>query len=113
MKIYQVMLFNSLILIILGIYGYTIPPHSYTSFISTGVGLILLILSFPVKKEKPLFSHLAVGLTALTTVVFYIVGIIRSNIIIILMATVSFLAFAFYISDFLKRKAERERNSSS
>jgi hypothetical protein len=111
MKNFQVMIFNSIILIALGIYGYTIPPHSPTALIAPAIGIILLILAFPVKKENSIASHIGVGLTAISFLIFIIVGILRANTIIILMAVVTLLALVFYISDFIRRKAEREKNS--
>jgi len=109
MKNFQVMIFNAIILIALGIYGYTIPPHSPTALIAPGIGVILLILAFPVKKENSIAAHIAFGLTGLAFLMFTVVGILRMNTIIILMAVVTLLAFTSYISDFLKRKAEREK----
>lgn len=106
------MLFNSIILIALGIYGYTLPPHSFTSFISVAAGLVLLILSFPLKKENSLAAHIGVAFTGIIMLSFFIVGFWRMNFIIILMAVVTLLAFVFYISDFFKRKAERERTNA-
>ncbi|MGB9697160.1 MAG: hypothetical protein ACP5P3_02760 [Ignavibacteria bacterium] len=111
MKNYQVMAFNAIILIALGIYGYTIPPHSLTSLISVVVGILLLVISLFLKNENPLAAHIGVILTGVTMVSFFIVGFLRMNPIIILMAVVTLLAFVFYISDFFKRKAERERNT--
>lgn len=109
MKNFQVMIFNAVVLIALGIYGYTIPPHSPTALISVGIGAILIILSFPVKNEKYVAAHIAVSLTGLSFLMFLVVGIIRSNSIIILMAVITLLALVFYISDFIRRKAEREK----
>ena len=103
------MLFNAIVLIALGIYGYTIPPHSPTALISPGIGLLLLALVIPVKKENSLASHIGVGLTAIAFIMFIVVGIIRGNSIIILMAVVTLISLVFYISDFMKRKAEREK----
>lgn len=110
MKNFQVMIFNAVVLIALGIYGYTIPPYSPTALIAPAIGIILLILSFPVKQEKPIASHIGAGLTALTFIAFLIVGILRANTIIVLMAIVTLVALIFYISDFIKRKAEREKS---
>lgn len=111
MKNFQVMIFNAIVLIALGIYGYTLPPNSPTALIAPSIGLVLLVLSFPVKKENPVAAHIGAGLTAVSFLVFIIVGILRMNTIIILMAIVTLIALAFYISDFIKRKAEREKNS--
>lgn len=108
MKNFQVMIFNAIVLIALGIYGYTIPPHSPTALIAPGIGIVLLILSFPVKKENSVAAHIGVSLTGLAFVMFIIVGILRMNTIIILMSVITLIALVFYISDFLRRKAERE-----
>ncbi|MCX6165529.1 MAG: hypothetical protein NTU73_11840 [Ignavibacteriae bacterium] len=94
MKNFQVMIFNAVVLIALGIYGYTIPPNSPTALIAPGIGIVLLILAFPIKKDNSVVT---------------IVGILRANTIIILMAVVTLLALVFYISDFITRKAEREK----
>jgi Ca2+/Na+ antiporter len=109
MNNYQVMIFNAIVLIALGIYGYTIPPHSPTALIAPGIGIVLLILSFPVKRENSVAAHIAVGLTGLSFLMFIVVGIMRMNTIIILMGVITLIALVFYISDFIKRKAEREK----
>ncbi|MGV8019358.1 MAG: hypothetical protein AB2L26_14420 [Ignavibacteria bacterium] len=110
MKNFQVMIFNAVILIGLGFYGYIISS-SPTSFISVAIGAVLLILSFPVRNDNHVAAHIAVGLTGLSVVVFFIVGFLRGNNIILIMAVVTLIAFIFYISDFLKRKKERESNN--
>jgi hypothetical protein len=109
MKNFQVMIFNAIVLAALGIYGYTIPPHSPTALISVGIGIILLILAFPVKKENSVAAHIAIGLTGLSFLMFIIVGILRMNTIIILMGIITLIALVFYISDFMRRKAERKK----
>ena len=111
MKNFQVMIFNAIVLIALGIYGYTLPPNSPTALIAPGIGVVLLILAFPVKKENSVAAHIGAGLTALSFLTFSVVGILRLNTIIILMAVVTLMALVFYISDFIRRKAEREKNN--
>jgi hypothetical protein len=111
MSNYQVMIFNAIVLIALGIYGYTIPPNSPTALIAPGIGIILLILAIPVKKENPIATHIGAGLSGITFLLFIIIGILRMNTLIILMAVVTLMALVFYISDFLRRKAERENNN--
>jgi len=101
------MILNAVILIGLGIYGYVISG-SPTALISSAIGLILLGLSFPVKNENSVVSHIAVGLTGISMIMFFVMGILRSNTVIIVMGVVTLLAFLFYISDFIKRKKERE-----
>lgn len=110
MKMFQVMLFNAIVLIALGIYGYSLPPHSPTALISAVIGLILLALVPAVRKEKSWAAHIASGLTGLSVITFFIVGFLRGNMIIIAMAVVSLIAMMFYISDFTRRKRERETN---
>ena len=108
MKNFQVMLFNAIVLIGLGIYGYTLPPHSPTALISVGIGLVLAILAFPVKNENSIAAHIGAGLTGLAMIMFFVVGFIRGNYLIIIMAAVTLMAFIFYIADFMRRKKERE-----
>lgn len=110
MKNFQVMIFNSIILIGLGIYGY-IVSGSPTSFISVAVGAVLIILAFPVRKENHIAAHIAVGITGISMISFFIVGFMRSNNIILIMAVVTLISFIFYISDFLRRKKEREKSN--
>lgn len=107
MKSYQIMIANAVILIVIGIIGF-IKSGSPTALIADGVGLVLILLSLPVKSENSLAAHIAVTLTLITAVVFFIMGISRSNAMIIIMAIVTFIAFDFYIFDFIKRKRERE-----
>ncbi|MFA7360692.1 MAG: hypothetical protein WC139_06610 [Candidatus Kapaibacterium sp.] len=107
MKNYQVMAFHAIVLIALGIFGY-ITSGSPTALIAPAIGVILLGLVFPVKKENSVAAHIGVGLTGLTTIMLFIVGGMRGNTIIIIMAAVSLIALIFYINDFIKRKKERE-----
>jgi hypothetical protein len=111
MKNYQVMTFNASVLIALGVFGF-VTSGSPTALIAPAVGLILLALVLPVKKENSVAAHIGVGLTGLTTIIFFVVGIIRGNSIIILMAVVTLIALIFYVSDFMKRKKEREANTT-
>lgn len=107
MKNFQVMAFNAIVLVALGVFGY-ITSGSPTALIAPAIGIILLILVIPVKKDNSIAAHVGVGLTGLATIMFFIVGSIRSNSIIIIMAVVSLVSLIFYITDFLKRKKERE-----
>ncbi len=107
MKNFQVMAFNAIVLIALGIYGYIISG-SGTALIAPAIGVVLLALVFPVRKENSVAAHIGVCLTVLSTVVFFIVGSLRSNSIIIIMAAVSLISSIFYVMDFIKRKKERE-----
>ena len=67
------MIFNAVILIGLGIYGYIISG-SPTALISSTIGLILLGLSFPVKNENSVISHIAVGLTGIAMIMFFVIN---------------------------------------
>lgn len=107
MKNFQVMTFNAMVLIALGVFGF-VTSGSPTALIAPAVGIVLLALVIPVKKENSVAAHIGVGLTGLTTVAFFVVGALRGNIIIVLMAVVTLIAFIFYISDFMRRKRERE-----
>ncbi|MBI5404032.1 MAG: hypothetical protein HY959_11580 [Ignavibacteriae bacterium] len=106
---FKVMIFNAIVLIALGVYGYTLPPHSPTALIAPAIGLVLFILAFPIKKENHIAAHIGVGLTGLAFAAFTVTGIMRSNIYIIIMAVVTLFAFIFYITDFFRRKAERKK----
>jgi hypothetical protein len=64
-----------------------------------------------VKKDNSLAAHIGVGLTGISTIMFFVVGAMRGNTIIIVMAVVSLICLIFYISDFIKRKKEREANA--
>lgn len=105
------MITNAIILIVLGLYSYIIaaPEHkSMTAFIAPAVGIVLLILAIPIKKQNPVGTHIGVGLTGIVFIVFIIVGIMRNNTWVIVMAVITLIALLVYINDFLKRKRERE-----
>lgn len=104
------MLLNALILILLGVIGFFISG-SPTALIAPGIGVILLILAFPVKKDNKTAAHIAVALTLISVIVFFITGFMRSNLIVIVMAVVTTIALIIYINDFIRRKKERELNS--
>lgn len=104
---YIVMILNAVILIAIGIYGY-ITSGSGTALIAPAIGVVLFILAFPVKNNNPTVTHIAVGLTGLAMIMFFVTGFMRSNLLVILMATATLIAFIYYIMDFLTRKKERE-----
>ena len=107
MGIAKVMATNAAVLIILGVYGY-IASGSPTALIAPGIGVILFLLSFPVKKDNKTAAHIGVILTLISTAMFFFIGLKRSNLIILVMAVFTLLALVFYIMDFMKRKKERE-----
>lgn len=105
------MLINAVVLIALGLYGYISaePSHkSMTALIAPAIGIILIALSIPASKQNKTATHIAVIITLITVIVFFIVGLIRSNNLIIIMAVVTLAALILYIMDFSKRKKERE-----
>ena len=105
------MIANAIVLIGLGVFGYFISG-SPTALIAPGIGLILLILSFPVKNENKTAAHIAVALTLIAAIMFFVTGIMRSNMIVIIMAIFTTMALFMYIMDFMKRKQEREKTSN-
>lgn len=107
MNIYRVMIANAVVLIGLGIFGF-MTSGSPTALIAPGIGLILIILSFSVKKDNKTAAHIAVTLTFVAFLMFLVTGIMRSNMIVIVMAVFTFFAFVLYIMDFVRRKKERE-----
>ncbi|MBS1550784.1 MAG: hypothetical protein JST15_01795 [Bacteroidetes bacterium] len=111
MNIYRIMIANAVVLIGLGVFGYFISG-SPTALIAPGIGLILLILSFPVKNENRTAAHIAVILTLIAAIMFFVTGITRGNMIVIVMAIFTAIALFMYIMDFMKRKQEREKNAN-
>jgi len=109
MNIYKTMIINAVVLIILGIYGY-FTSGSPTALIAPAVGVILLALSFPVKKDNRKAAHAAVIITLLAVIAFFFAGIKRGNMIVLTMAVLTLFALVVYILDFMKRKKEREQN---
>ena len=107
MGIAKVMAANAGVLIILGIYGYFVSG-SPTSFIATAIGVVLFLISLPVKNDNKTAAHIGVGLTLVTAIMFIFIGLKRSNLIILVMAIFTILALIFYVMDFMKRKKERE-----
>jgi len=112
MNIYRIMIANAIVLIGLGVFGYFISG-SPTALIAPGIGLILLILSFPVKNENKTAAHIAVALTLIAAIMFFVTGIMRSNMIVIIMAIFTAMALFMYIMDFMKRKQEREKTTNT
>jgi len=101
------MLANALVLIVLGIYGY-ISSGSATALIAPAIGVILAALAFPVKNENKTAAHIAVGLTLISAIMFFVIGFKRDNMIVVVMAILTTLALFMYIMDFKRRKQERE-----
>ncbi len=109
MGIAKVMAANAGVLIILGVYGYFVSGMvSWTPLIAPAIGVVLYLISIPVKKDNKTAAHIGVGLTLVSAIMFVVMGLKRSNLIILVMALFTFLALIFYIMDFMKRKKERE-----
>jgi len=100
------MLVNAIVLIAVGVYGY-FSSGSPTALIAPAIGAVLLGLSFPVKKDKHVAAHIAVGLTLIASIAFIIIGIRRGNAMVIGMGIFSFLCFDMYILNFILRKRQR------
>jgi len=82
MKNHIVMILNALVLIVIGVYGYVISG-SGTALTAPGIGVVLLILSVPVKNENAAVTHIAVGLSALSVIIFFVTGFLRGNFLIL------------------------------
>ncbi len=67
MKLYIANLLNSIILIIMGVWGY-FDVNSPTALIPAIFGIILLLCHWGLKKENKLIAHIAVLLTLLILV---------------------------------------------
>ncbi|MEO6694425.1 MAG: hypothetical protein ABIY50_12620 [Ignavibacteria bacterium] len=111
MEIYRIMIGNAVVLIGLGIYGYMISG-SGTALIAPGIGVMLLLLSFPVKNENKTAAHIAVALTLVAAIMFFVIGFMRGNVIILIMAVFTIFALYMYAMDFVRRKKERESSKA-
>jgi len=111
MNIYKIMIGNAIVLIGLGIYGYVISG-SPTALIAPGIGVILLLLAFPVKNENKTAAHIAIILTLIASIMFFVTGFLRGNIIVLIMAVFTIFALYMYVMDFIRRKKEREGGSA-
>lgn len=109
-KNHIVMAVNALILIAAGVYGY-FTSGSPTALIAPAVGLILLAMVIPVKKENHKIAHIGVALTLVAAIVFIIVGLRRGNAIVIGMGVITFLCFDLYVLNFILRKKQRKENT--
>lgn len=107
MKIGRVMAANAGVLVVMGIYGY-IVSGSATALIAPAIGVVLFILSLGAKKENKTAAHIGVALTLVSAAMFIVIGLKRSNLIVLMMALFTVLALVYYIMDFLRRKKERE-----
>jgi hypothetical protein len=68
MKPYQINLFNALILIALGAWGYTASASpSPTALIPVGFGILFVLLTPSLRKENKVVAHIVVLLTLVLT----------------------------------------------
>lgn len=107
MGIFRVIIMNALILIALGLYGY-FTSGSATALIAPAIGVVLIALSFPVKNNNKTAAHIVVVLTLIAATMFFVIGFMRNNMIVLIMAIFTVLALVMYIMDFSRRKKERE-----
>ena len=104
-----VMIVNAIILIILGVGGYfTSETKSLTAFIGPAIGVVLLLMAIPTKKENAVAAHIAVGITGVSAVLILYRGLISGNPWILIMGVATVTAFFFYIANFFIRKKMRE-----
>lgn len=68
MKTYQINFFNSLVLILVGLWGFIDVDYSPTALIPVFFGVILLLCSNGVKNENKVIAHIAVLFTLLILV---------------------------------------------
>ena len=109
MKEHNALLFNGIILIILGTIGYFMSEaKSATAFIGPAIGIILVLLASPVKNNNKTAAHIGAVLTLIAVIAFFIVGIKRGNTYVIIMAVTSLLSLIMLIMGFMRRKKERE-----
>ncbi len=99
------MVFNAIVLIIIGTYGYVISG-SLTALIAPAIGVLLILLALPVKSGKGAAATVGSVVTGITTIIFFIIGFIRGNSLIIIMAVVSLAAVIFYVSNSVRQKSQ-------
>ena len=69
MKAHTVSLINSLVLVIMGLWGYfESDSRPITALIPVIVGIILVLINNGVKKENKIIAHIAVLLTLIITI---------------------------------------------
>ena len=68
MKSYQINFYNSLVLILVGLWGFIDVDYSPTALIPVFFGVILLLCTKGVKKENKVIAHIAVLFTLLILV---------------------------------------------
>jgi len=116
MKAHTVSLINSLVLVIMGLWGYfDSDSRPITALIPVIVGVILLIINSGVKKENKIAAHIAVLLTLLI-----IIGLVRpflgtlerGNITGILRVSVMVLTSLWAMITFIQSFISARKNKS-
>ena len=116
MKAHTVSLINSLVLVIIGLWGYfDSDSRPITALIPVIVGVILLIINSGVKKENKIAAHIAVLLTLLI-----IIGLVRpflgtlerGNITGILRVSVMILTSLWAMITFIQSFISARKNKS-
>ena len=108
-----VMIANAIVLIALGVGGYfASETKSLTAFIGPAIGIILIFLAFPTKKENAIVAHIAVGITAIAAVLILFRGIKSGSALVLIMGVATVTAFIFYIANFFIRKKIREETKN-
>ncbi len=104
------MLANAFVLITLGVYGF-FSSGSPTALIAPVIGVILIGLAFPTKNENKTAAHIAIALTFISAIMFFVTAFMRNNMIVMVMAVFTLLAFIMYLMDFMRRKQEQRKAS--
>jgi uncharacterized membrane protein (UPF0136 family) len=102
---FAITIINALVLIGIGLYGY-IETSSLTALITPVVGVILLILAFPIKNDNRTAGHIAVILTFLITIALIWRFTKGGNGLILTMLIISVIAMIVYIMGFINRKKQ-------
>jgi len=105
------MIGNAIVLIGLGLYGFFMSG-SPTALIAPAIGIMLLTLAFPVKNGNKTAMHIAVVLTFIAAVMFFVTGFLRGNVIVLIMAVFTAFALYMYLMDFVNRRKMREENTT-
>jgi|TARA_B110000240_G_scaffold196357_1_gene248332 uncharacterized membrane protein (UPF0136 family) len=113
MKTYQVNLLNSIVLIIIGLWGY-FEVVSPTALIPVFFGLVLLLCNGGVKKENKVIAHIVVLLTLLLLVALVGMRLPKSLdsgglglIRVIAMISTSTIAMVTFIKSFIANRKNK------
>jgi uncharacterized membrane protein (UPF0136 family) len=114
MNAFKANILNSVILIIIGLWGY-LEVSSPTALIPVGFGVILLFCSSGVKKQNKIIAHVAVLLTLLILVALVFmrlpksIGALDLSLVrLLLMISSSIISMIFFIRSFIDAKKDRK-----